>query len=218
MVHTVATVPGAPANGVLVDRNYAELAAGGNLSGAIQQVWLATGAAARIVPKLKAEGVTIQSTQTETGVAAALKRQGPGLAQLLFLAEAGAAAVLAAIGTILGLYLFARRRRYELAALQATGLKACTLLAAVACEQLIVLAFGALVGIGTGMAAAVLVLRDVPEFLVQPPGPTLARFPAALQVTGVLGAAVLATLAIATAASVSLVRGVRLEQLREAPA
>jgi hypothetical protein len=218
VVHTVAAVPGAPANGVVVDRNFAQLAAGGNVSEAIQQVWLPAGAAGRIVPNLKAEGVTIQSVQTESGLASALNRQGPGLAGLLFLAEAGAAAVLAAGGTILGLYLFARRRRYELAALEATGVKARTLLGAVAWEQLIVLAFGALVGIGTGMAAAVLVLRDVPEFVVQPVAPTLASFPAAPQLAAVLSAAVLATLAIATAASINLVRGVRLEQLREAPA
>src|SRR5262249_53761566 len=41
-------VPGAPGNGVLVDRRYAELAAGLDLTQVGQQVWLAAGAPPRI--------------------------------------------------------------------------------------------------------------------------------------------------------------------------
>lgn len=55
-VADVAVVPSAPGNGVIVDRRYAELAAGLNLAQVTQQVWLAPGAQQQIVPKLKAEG------------------------------------------------------------------------------------------------------------------------------------------------------------------
>ena len=55
---------------------------------------------------------------------------------------------------ILGLYLSARRRRYEYAALAATGVKRRTLRNAVLIELTIVLGFGAIVGLGTGLAGA----------------------------------------------------------------
>ena len=216
VVATVRVIPGAPAGGVVVDRNYAELAAGGNTLGVGQQVWVAAGAARSVAAKLKAQGVAIDSTETVSGVAAALDRQGPGLAQVLFLAEAGAAAILAAGGAIVGLYIFARRRRYELAALAAAGLTRRTLLGAVLAEQMIVLAFGAVIGIGAGLAAAAVVLRDVPEFLTPPAGLPLSTFPPAATLAVVLAGAVAVTLAAAATASVTLVRGVRLDQLREA--
>ncbi len=214
----VTALPGAPANGVVVDRRYAELAAAGTVVEVEQQVWLARGTAAEVVPRLEAEGVTILATRTQAGTAAAFNRQGPGLATALFFAEAAAAAILAAGGAILGLYVSARRRRYELAALAASGLTRRTLLGAVAAEQLIVLAFGLLVGIATGWAAAVVALRDVPEFLTTPVAPSLSSVPPVGQVVTVLAAAVAMVLAATVVSSATIVRGVRLDQLREPPA
>lgn len=210
-------VPGAPADGVVVDRRFAELAADGDLYLTQQQVWLAKDAPANIEARLEAEGVKITSSQTESGAAAAMTRQGPGLARILFLGEGGVAAALAAGGAILGLYLTSRRRRYELAALVATGVKTRVLMRALAAEQLIVVAFGVLVGVATGIAAALIALRDVPEFLTQPAAPALAAFPPIAILAITVGITVAVVLIASFVASVTLARSIHLDQLREAP-
>jgi putative ABC transport system permease protein len=218
VIATLAVVPGAPSDGVVVDRHYAELAADGNLSQITQQVWIGEGATTAIVAKLRAEGVVIVSAQREGDEAAVLRRQGPGLASVLFLAEGAAAALLAAGGALVGLYLSARRRRYELAALAATGLTRRTLLGAVVGEQLLVLGFGILAGIGTGLVAVAVALRDVPAFITEPTAPVLTYTPTPGTLTLILLGAAAAVLAATLVSCVSLVRGVRLDQLREAPA
>jgi hypothetical protein len=216
-VAAAAAVPSAPASGVIVDRRYAELAADGNLSGETEQVWVAAGARQLIEARLAAAHVRVLSVQEAGAVAAQLGRQGPGLASVLFLADAAAAAALAVAGAILGLYLSARRRRYEYAALIASGVARRTLRRALLAEQVTVLAFGAVVGIAAGLAAAAVVLPNVPEF-IGPVAPPLSYTPPAGQLAVLLGVAAALMLAAAVAASVALVHGVRLSQLREAPA
>ncbi|MGH9125247.1 MAG: FtsX-like permease family protein, partial [Acidimicrobiales bacterium] len=179
VVATEAAIPGAPANGVVVDQHFAELAADNNLDNVVQQVWLAKGATTTIVPRLEAEGVAIDSTADRVGALDRLHRQGPGLASVLFLAEGAAAAALAAGGAILGLYLSARRRRYEYAALTATGLSHRTLRRALAAEQIVVLAFGMVIGVATGLVAAAVALPAVPEFVTVPLAPALTHRPPA---------------------------------------
>jgi putative ABC transport system permease protein len=217
-VATAAAVPAAPASGIVVDRRYAELAAGGNLSQVTDQVWVAAGARQVIEAKLAAAHVRVVSAQDAGAVAAQLGRQGPGLASVLFLADAAAAAVLAVGGAILGLYLSARRRRYEYAALAASGVARRTIRRALLTEQLAVLGFGTVVGIAAGLAAAVVVLPNVPEFITEPVAPPLSYTPAAGQLAALLGVAAALLLAAAAAASAALIHGVRLSQLREAPA
>jgi hypothetical protein len=218
IVAPVAAVPGAPANGFIVDRQYAELAANQNFPQAEQQVWLAAGAQSLIEPRLSAAGVRVTSATSAAAAAALLARQGPALASVLFLADAAAAALLAAGAAILGLYLSARRRRYEYAALAASGVSLRTLRRAVLIELAVVLGFGALVGIAAGLGAAALALRAVPEFVTSPPAPPLSYVPAAGPLAALLGAAVVLLAAVAVVLSVTIVGGVRLEQLREAPA
>jgi hypothetical protein len=218
IVAPVAAVPGAPANGFIVDRQYAELAANQNFPQAEQQVWLAAGAQSLIEPRLAAAGVRVTSATSAAAAAALLARQGPALASVLFLADAAAAALLAAGAAILGLYLSARRRRYEYAALAASGVSLRTLRRAVLIELAVVLGFGALVGIAAGLGAAALALRAVPEFVTSPPAPPLSYVPAAGPLAALLGAAVVLLAAVAVVLSVTIVGGVRLEQLREAPA
>jgi putative ABC transport system permease protein len=216
-VAVAAAVPAAPANGIIVDRRYAELAAAGNLSGVTEQVWVTAGARQLIEARLAAAHVRVLSVQEAGAVAARLGRQGPGLASVLFLADAAAAAVLAVAGAILGLYLSARRRRYEYAALVASGVARRTLRRALLAEQVAVLGFGTVVGIAAGLAVAAVVLPNVPEF-IGPVAPLLSYTPPAGQLAVLLGAAAALMLAAAVAASVVLVHGVRLSQLREAPA
>jgi hypothetical protein len=218
VVATSAVIPGAPSSGVIVDRHFAEMAANYNLDLTVDQVWVRQGAGAAIESRLRAQHVQITAVQQQSSIRSMFGRQGPGLASVLFIAEAGAAAVLAAGGAILGIYLSSRRRRYELAALEATGLRRRTLLTALLVEQSIVLGFGAIVGVAAGVAAIAAVLRNVPEFLVTPAAPALSYVPPRGEMVAVL-AIVLGLAALAMVlASISLVRGVRLDQLREAPA
>lgn len=217
-VAAVTAVPGAPANGVIVDRHYAELAAGQNFSQVTQEVWLAAGALGRIGPRLQAAGVRVDAQQSAAAIAAALERQGPALASVLFLADAAAAAILAAGAAILGIFLSARRRRYEYAALEASGVRRRTLGGAVLVELIVVLGFGVLAGIATGLAAAAVVLGSVPEFVTSPSAPSLSYVPPAAPLAAALGGAIGLLIIASVATGAMLIRGIRLDQLREAPA
>jgi len=211
-------VPGAPTNGVIVDRQYAELAAGDNLAQASQQVWLRPGALPVIEPRLLASGVRILSADSTATAIAQLNRQGPALASALFLADAVAAAVLAAGAAILGLYASARRRRYEYAALEASGIRQRTLHRSLLLELAVVLGFGVLVGAATGLVTARFVLANVPEFTSRPSAPPLSYVPAAGPVATLLIVTATFPLLAALISSVTLIRGVRADLLRETPA
>ncbi|HEY7147788.1 MAG TPA: ABC transporter permease [Streptosporangiaceae bacterium] len=215
---TAAVIPGAPQDGIIIDRHYAELAAGGKFPEAVQQVWLAAGAQPVIVPRLKAAGLRVISVQTTASLAARYARQGPALASVLFLADAAAAALLAAGAAILGLYLSARRRRYEYAALSASGVRRRTLRRSVLTELALVLGFGSIIGIAAGLGSAILALRSIPEFTRPPAVPPLSYVPSAVPLAVLLGGAVALLIIAAVTASITLIAGVRLDQLREAPA
>jgi hypothetical protein len=215
----VVPVPGAPDHGVVVDRTYAARASPSTLVDATWQVWLADpSAVGTFSAKLRHAGVSVVGTQTAASLRDRYSRQGPALALVLFLADAAAAAILAAAGAVLALYLAGRRRTYELAALAATGARRRSLRAALLLEQGLTLGFGALVGIGAGILAAFLAVPAVPEFVHSPGAPALLYTPSAAPLAALLGAAVV-LLAVPTVASVAgLVRAARPDQLREAPA
>ncbi len=216
VIAAASVVPSTLRSGVIVDRRYAELAAGENFPDASQEVWLAPGAQGIVEPRLKAAGLRILSVRSVGSVAAGFARQGPSLVSVLFLADAAAAAVLAAGAAILGLYLSARRRRYEYAALSASGVHRGTLRRAVLSEMALVLGFGVFIGIGAGLLAAVLALRTVPEFVTTPAVP-LTYVPAAAPLVVLLGLAIVLLAAAAGTAGLLLVRSVSLDQLRETP-
>lgn len=92
-----------------------------------------------------------------------------------------------------------------------------TLRRAVLSEMALVLGFGVFIGIGTGLLAAVLALRTVPEFVTAPALP-LSYVPSAAPLVVLLGAAVVLLAAAAGTAGLLLVRSVSLDQLRETPA
>jgi ABC-type antimicrobial peptide transport system permease subunit len=156
--------------------------------------------------------------RSAAAVAADYARQGPALASVLFLADAAAAALLAAGAAVLGLHLSARRRRYEYAALSASGVPRRTLRRAVLTEMGLVLGFGTVIGVATGLLAAVLALRTVPEFVVTPAVPPLSYVPPATPLVILLGSAVALLAVVAVTSSILLIRGVSLDQLRETPA
>ena len=209
-------VPGAAANGVVVALRYAIRAATNDTAPATTQVWV-RGDADRIRRALGVAGIPVISATSSSAVAAELGRQGPGLASVLFLADAAAAAVLAALAAILSLSAAARRRRYEYAALAAAGASRRTLYSALAIEQVVVIGFGALAGIAAGLVASVLAGRSVPEFVHAPASTLLGYFPSPLVMGLVLGAGLVVLVAVAAVAAATLLRSVTPEQLREAP-
>jgi hypothetical protein len=215
-VATAVALPGAPTGGVLIDRAYAESAAGGNLTAVQQQVWTTAAAGNRIHAALVAAGFhvgDITRAATETRV---LQRQGPGLASILFLGDSGAAALLAAGVAIAGLAFAARRRRYEYAALEAVGERRSRLFLGLFLEQSMVLLFGALIGIGAGVVAARLVSSSIPEFITKPPGVPLSYSPSLQALAPTLVGTVAVLLCVAALTSWRLLAGVRPDQLREA--
>ena len=82
----------------------------------------------------------------------------------------------------------------------------------------LVLGFGAVVGTATGLVAAVIALRSVPEFLATPPAPVLSYTPSAVSLAVLLGSAAALLAIAAVTASAMLIRGVSLDQLRETAA
>jgi putative ABC transport system permease protein len=216
VVGTAAAIPGALSRGVVVDLDYAIRAAAGNVGPSTTQVWV-RGDATRFSSGLTAAGIPVVDTQSSAALDDQLGRQGPGLASVLFLSDAAAAAVLAALAAILSLSAAARRRRYEYAALAATGASQRTLYAALAIEQLVVIGFGAVVGVATGLLSVVLAGRSVPEFVTTPQSPLLVYRPSVLLIGSVLVAAIVVLLAVAATAAAALLRSVTPDQLREAP-
>jgi putative ABC transport system permease protein len=216
-VALAAAVPGAPGTGVVVDRTLALRAAYfTNAATVTEQVWTAPGALDEIRSRLVAAGVVIDSVATIGQAETVLDRQGPALASVLFVAAAGAAALLAAGAAVLGLYQAGRRRRHEYAALIAGRVSRRSLRASVLIEQLLVLGFGCLTGIVAGLAATAIVLRNVPEFRSPPTSPPLLYSPPFVPVGVPLLVAVAVLAVAATAAALAVVRSARPELLREA--
>jgi hypothetical protein len=210
------TLPVAPADGIVTDLTYAARAAYGNIGPSTPQVWV-RGDPAPIRAGLAREHIPVIDVQTSAALDDELSRQGPGLASVLFLADAAAAAILAALAAILSLSAAARRRRYEYAALAATGASSRTLFNALALEQVVVVGFGALLGIGAGLAATAIAIGSVPEFVTAPADQLLRHQPPPLLLGLVLGGGFVLLLAAALLAASALLRSVSAEQLREAP-
>jgi putative ABC transport system permease protein len=207
-------IPGAEGGAAIVDMRYAELTAANYFPQADQQVWLAAGAGPAIEKKLRAAGVRILAVRNISTVAALLGRQGPGLANILFLVDAAAAVLLASGSAVLGLYISARRRRYEYAALEATGVPRSVLRRSLLIEMGVLTAFGSILGIVTGLAAIAIALHAVPEFISIPPV-TLSYQPPGAGLALLLAAGVVLLLAAGFAAAVALLGGIRADQLRD---
>jgi hypothetical protein len=217
-VAAAGTLPWAGGAGLIIDRRAARNVGTGIDVRTMQQVWTVPGAATAIAAKLKQQGVPVVGRQNADAERRHLTRQGPGLALVLMLTEAAAAALLAVGGAILTLYATARRRGYELAALDAAGAPRRALRAALLIEQAVVLGFGSAIGFLTGWIAALLTLRSIPEFAARPIAPPLAYQPSPGPLILVLAVLVaLVAAAVVTMSSVIL-RRARAERLREAPA
>ena len=211
-------LPRAGADGTLVDLEYAGRLLGtrGNLS--TPQVWLSAAAPPDFARRLAAAGIDVVSTDTTTAHREALGRQGPALALLLFLYAAGLAALLAAGGTVVSVYLGGRRRAFELAAMLAVGVPRRQLLRACVGEQLLLLLTAVALGTAAGFLGAVLALPSMPTFVDDLAVPPLHYAPDPATVAGFLLAAVLAIAATGAAAALVLVRAASPARLREVQA
>ncbi|MBO2449747.1 ABC transporter permease [Actinomadura barringtoniae] len=214
---TARALPAVADLGVIVDQDEARRSAGGIDRGVEYQVWTTPRAAPAVRAKIRAAGMTIFSERSVGQATRDLDRQGPGLALALLLAASAAAALLAAAGAMLSLYASGRRRTYELAALRVAGTRRRVLAASLVLEQLVVLGFGALVGVGAGLLTIWLALPSVPQFVRKPTAPVLTNAPDPLP----LGLAVTGVVVVMTAGSLLMSRAimsrVHADQLREAP-
>ena len=216
-VALAAFLPGAGQDSALVDLTAADRTADGVRSGLVTAtVWAAPGAPRDLVARLGAAGLTVTGTSTAAQREEVFAEQGPALAVRLLLLAGGTATVLAAAGAAISLALIGRRRRYELAALQAAGLRARSLTVSVLTEQVALLATGAVLGLAAGLAGGALAIRSVPQFDDVDPGLPLLSAPRPGAVAGVLAAAVVVVLAAALLSGLGLLRGRGVERLREA--
>jgi hypothetical protein len=172
-IATVPAVPGAGSGAALVDLALAERLQSGPELDTTYEVWLAPGASAGIVGRLRSEGIALVSVQTGADRDAELAGTGISLAYSFFLLAALAAGVLAVGATIFALVAAARRRVSELAALQAVGIRRSSLRRSLMAEQGMVVGFGVVLGLAAGVVAAVVALPSVPEFVSSMTGPPL---------------------------------------------
>jgi len=167
------------------------------------------------VGRLERLGVEIEQDLTAGQRRADLGRQAPALALLLLVLGAAAAAVLATGGVMLHLYLDGRRRRFELAVLEALGARHRDQWLPLALEHAVLVGWGVLAGGAVGLATALVVLPAVPQFLDPPrvpPALHLPDWPVLTVGAGLALALVAAGLSLVVA---GLVRAARPELLRE---
>ncbi|MCK2220695.1 FtsX-like permease family protein [Actinomadura sp. ATCC 31491] len=213
-----AAAPGLTDAGVLMDLEQADRIAYGVHDKAVHQVWTRLSDTAALERELERQGLSVVSRRHVADLTASFAGQGPGLALLLLLASALAAAALALGRTVLALQTAARRRGYELAALEAAGARVRALRVALLLEQVVTTAAGTLAGLAAGLLAAWAALGRIPQFAEAPVTPPLPHEVAAAPVALVVGAALLVSLLAAVVVAELLLRGIRVERLRDTPA
>lgn len=166
------TLPQLDRYGVLVDIGLAQQAMADQAGQQTQyQVWLSPSAPRDMTARLAKQGVVVTGVVHASKYRALLDHTGPAFADGLFLVAAAAAALLAVGATVLGGVTTARRRAYELAALQAAGVAPRVLRRATALEQGLLLGIGLVVGVGAGLGGSVLALPSTPFFVDDSVGP-----------------------------------------------
>ncbi|WP_240506173.1 FtsX-like permease family protein [Thermoactinospora rubra] len=213
-VARTTAAPGLSDTGVIVDLEQADRVSFGVAEEARFEVWTAAGKAAAVADALRAQGLTVVSIRHVADLEARFAGEGPGLALLLLLASAIAAAALALGRTVLALYTAARRRRHELAALEASGARRGALRAALLLEQVVTVCAGLLTGLAAGLLAARAALERIPQFAEPPASPPLPFEVAPAAVALLAGVTALVSLLATAVVSEVLLRGVRVEELR----
>ena len=151
-------------NGVVLDLRFLTAELPGFAGEATWQVWLGPHAPSDAIARLRDAGLVVQHVRSVSQRTAVLGREGPALALLLLLGCAIAGTVLAIGGTAISVSASSRRRSYELAALQAVEVPRGALLRAGIIEQLLLLGTAVVLGVPSGLLAALLALPAIPEF------------------------------------------------------
>ena len=171
-VITAVTLPQLDRFGAMVDFGTASAAMTEQSGSSVHyQVWLDAAAPKDMAARLAEHHVTVVRTVHASTFRRALDHSGPAFADGLFLVAAAAATVLALGATVLGGIITARRRAYELAALEAAGVSPRTLRRSTAAEQGLLLGVGILVGLGAGLGGSALALPSTPFFVDDNVGP-----------------------------------------------
>lgn len=213
----LATVlPRVQDDGTMVDLTYAGRSMRAGLGRATSEIWLGGKAPANAPSLISGLGLRVVGVDATSEHRTRLDRSGPALALHLFLAGAALAAVLAAAGTVVSVYLTGRRRSFEMAALQAAGLTRGSLLRAAVVEQLLLLLTGLVVGTAAGLAGAVLALPSVPTFVDGRAVPALRFGLHAVPLVALVAGIALLLTAVAMLAGSALVRSAVPSRLREA--
>jgi putative ABC transport system permease protein len=218
VANEVRVLPRATANGTLVDLEYARRMLGGRGNVSSPQVWLSAAAPADFAARLESAGVDVLSADSTVAHRELLGRQGPALALLLFLYAAGLAALLAAGGTVVSVYLSGRRRAFELAAMLAVGVPRRKVIGACVGEQLMLLLTAVALGTLAGFVGAALALPSMPTFVDDLAVPPLHYMPSPAAVGAFLLAALLVVAGTGAAAALLLVRSASPARLREVQA
>ena len=211
-------IPRAGRSAAMVDLEYLQRQSSAAYSVARREVWVGADAPDDLEEKLAEQGVTVLTERAAEDREEVLARQAPSLALLLFLVGAGIAALLAAGGTVLDVYLLGRRRSYELAAMLALGLKRRSLLTGVLVEQALLIGSGTLLGVTTGYAGARLALPSVPLYTDTSTFPPPLFEPDPRVVLLMVAAVVIAMAVAVLVAALLLVRSAVPSRLREVQA
>ncbi|WP_432841294.1 ABC transporter permease [Dactylosporangium sp. CA-092794] len=194
-----ATVPRGGGQGLLVDLEYAaRIAAATDVTvpaAEHAEVWLAPGAGAAVVARLRAAGLDVTGSDTAGAATARAARLAPAVTLLGDLAVAGVVAVLATIAAFVVAAADRRDRDADLAALRRQGLPAAL---AGRVERRAALA-PVLVAVLTGLVAAAL-LRALAPPPVRPFADAWPLHPSALQPLALLAAGAAALLLFASVA------------------
>lgn len=217
VVGTATRLPRAGARGLLVDLEYAVASAERTValtdSAVTYEVWARGSAPPDLARRLAEAGLPVLAEESIVASVDQLGRRAPALGLWLYLLAAATAVALALGVVLLSGRIGVESRRYELAALRVSGVRAGWLRRAVLREQAALVGWPLVVGAATGAAAAVLMLPGIPlvevGVLTAPAyRPELGALPVAAVVT-LLGLVLVGWRAVA------LVRHATPERLRE---
>ena len=215
VVQEVSPLPVVLDTGAVADLDYLRVRLPNFDREATWSVWLGPHAPSDALGRLRHAGLLVQNATSVTTRVGFLARQGPALGLLLLLVCAVAAAVLAVGGTAISLLADARRRLFELAALQVVGVPRHVLRRSAVAEQALLLGVALVLGLPAGFVAAALVLPVVPEF--SDPTPVVMRYqPSVLLALACAGAFVVLLGVTATVAGRAMARAAVPSRLREA--
>lgn len=197
-----STLPEVGGTGVMVDLRYAELSQNGP-SQATSQVWLRGPGAARILRRLRSDGVRVTGTQRASSALDRMDHGALALGYVLVLAAGLAAGLLAVGATSYSFLAGARARRRDLHGLIVAGVPPGSIRRGLRVEVGAVVFLAGVVGAATGVVASWIALGSLPQVTGGGDGVPLTRSMLAVPLAATLAvvAVVLAATSVLTAAA-----------------